>query len=285
MLHPELTAETLARDGLTEGFFTVEEEFYHGQIKALSQSRLKEYAKSPAHFKASMENTDDDTYNPVFAEGKAWHVALLEPHRFAEACVIEPRFDRRTKAGKQQYDEWHETSKGKIAIPEDTCATIVRTVEMMREDNMLTPFLTGGIAEIACVAKHPKFEGLWCKAKLDYWHPQTNFILDLKTTHSIEDFMYSMHKYDYLLQAAFYTDLVQHLTGETVAGYGILAVEKKKPNAYKIFMPTDMAIDYGRRRYHKFMSKHLECLRNDKWPVYDTLIESFEAKSWYVNNL
>jgi len=278
-MYPELSLETLTRDGIREGLYSVEDSFYHGGINAISQSRLKEYAKSPAHYKTAIDGASDDD-NPMFTEGTAWHLALLEPDRFRTHCVIEPSLDKRTKSGKEEYARWSTENHGKLVIPADTHARIVEGVSAMRADKELACYITGGHSEVCAIAQHPIYK-LWMKAKLDYWFPGSRFILDFKTTSSLEDFGRSIIKYGYIIQAPFYVDIVELILKQKVSGFAFLVVEKKKPYAYKVFVMTERTIEKGREMYERYLERHMQCVQEDSWPVYDELMTMWEPDEWF----
>jgi hypothetical protein len=44
--------------------------------------------------------------SPALLEGRVQHTVFLEHHKFADDFSIDPGFDRRTKAGKEGYEDW-----------------------------------------------------------------------------------------------------------------------------------------------------------------------------------
>ena len=78
--------------------------------------------KTPAHFKYHMDNPEEPTASLLF--GIAVHMALLEPGKFLEQYIVAPNVDRRTKAGKEEYAAFLESSDGMSIISQDDMNTI-----------------------------------------------------------------------------------------------------------------------------------------------------------------
>jgi PDDEXK-like uncharacterized protein DUF3799 len=64
----------------------------------VSKHQLDSLARSPAHYRAALEQPRKRTAAMVF--GTAVHAAVLEPEEFARCYATDPGIDRRTKAGK-----------------------------------------------------------------------------------------------------------------------------------------------------------------------------------------
>jgi len=66
----------------------------------LSYSALKAYAKSPNHYLMYVGREFVET--PAMVLGSALHCLVLEPQEWSKRYITAPKFDRRTKAGKEQ---------------------------------------------------------------------------------------------------------------------------------------------------------------------------------------
>ena len=58
--------------------------------------------------------------------------AVLEPEQFENEFVIGPKFDRRTKAGKEEAAAWEAANQGKIIIDEDMLQGAKRIANNLR---------------------------------------------------------------------------------------------------------------------------------------------------------
>src|SRR5690349_7675909 len=92
---------TFVSDG-PRGVTGLGDDAYHDH-PAVGSSHLKSIARSPAHYWSEWldPSRPPRTDTPAKWLGKAVHAAILEPERFKSDYVVGPRFDRRTKAGKE----------------------------------------------------------------------------------------------------------------------------------------------------------------------------------------
>ena len=70
----------------------------------LNQSILKHGLRSMLHMKNAMEAPSKTTDALIF--GQLVHTLVLEPHVYAEQFAVAPEVDRRTKAGKQEWEDF-----------------------------------------------------------------------------------------------------------------------------------------------------------------------------------
>jgi hypothetical protein len=61
---------------------------------------------------------------PAMELGRAFHKFALEPDDFNSEYAVAPKFDRRTKAGKESYEIFQTKNDGKTLISEDDFLTI-----------------------------------------------------------------------------------------------------------------------------------------------------------------
>ena len=73
----------------------------YAEIPAFRSHGLTSVIKCPFSWKyrKEMEQT------PALLEGRVQHTVLLEHHKFDDEFVIQPKIDRRTKAGKADYED------------------------------------------------------------------------------------------------------------------------------------------------------------------------------------
>src|SRR5690554_6696033 len=109
-------------------------EAYH-KGPGISKSQLDLINKSPALYQWSKAAPEDEEKKSALNIGDAVHAILLEPHRFSEQYVIAPECDRRTKAGKQQWEEFEAGVTGQTILTADEG----RKVRLIRESVMAHP--------------------------------------------------------------------------------------------------------------------------------------------------
>jgi exodeoxyribonuclease VIII len=87
--------------------FDMPAEKYHA-VDALSKSMMTKILKSPAHYKAALDEHQEPS--KAMQLGTAIHTAVLEPHLYSQVvAVIPPDIDGRTKEGKA-WKEQHKSA-------------------------------------------------------------------------------------------------------------------------------------------------------------------------------
>ena len=71
--------------------------------------------------------------SPALLEGRVQHTVFLEHHKFAEEFVIQPNIDRRTKAGKAEYEDFSASIGNRTAITQDLYDCLLYTSPSPRD--------------------------------------------------------------------------------------------------------------------------------------------------------
>ena len=189
--------------------------------------------------------------------GSAFHAMMLEPDKYHELFAFDPNMDRRTKAGKEYIAEWKEENKdvphhlpGKY---EEMLLNMKESLECHPKYKELINDPRKGERE---VIKLFELEGEKCKAKVDYYDPKNNFILDIKTCSSVnlDDIVESIKKYAYGVQAAFYLD------GLKAHKFYFAFIEKKAP--YDVVIVDFVSGLENSRNAYKAGIKNIKAFRN-----------------------
>lgn len=266
---------------LSPGIYTAEElsnEQYHSH-PAISKSGLDQVNRSPAHYKAWLEEPSKET--PALVFGSAFHMAILEPEKFKQTYISNPGINRRTKAGKAEWDAL--MASGVTVLPDDD----FRAIEGMRASLFEHP-----ISRTLIVESEHETSGIWrnieyevdVKCRPDIWHEGKGIIADLKSTNDAreESFGKSSYVYRYDVQAAFYRDIWYNLTHQPVRAFLFIAVEKEPPYAVKVHNVPPHVMAFGRQRYRLDLDMYARCLREDFWPAYSPDIADLELPKWVM---
>ena len=87
----------------------------YAEIPAFRSHDLTSVIKCPYSWK----NRKEMVQTPALLEGRVQHTVFLEHHKFDEEFIIMPKFDRRTKAGKAEYEDFMATVEDRTAITQD----------------------------------------------------------------------------------------------------------------------------------------------------------------------
>lgn len=253
---------------------------------ALSHSRLKTIAKSPAHYRWSLNNPIE---GPALAIGSLLHAMVLEPHTVAGDFACLPKIDRRTKVGKQAAEDFAAEHEGKVIVSHQDWSLAGR----MRDSVESHPVAAGIIAE-AVAMNHVEKEYFWMdprgferKGKIDAELRGSEAfglnspIIDLKTTISAgPEFRKSIVKYGYHTQGAYYRDAVRS-DGREPGGFIIIAVEKTPPNGVGVFVIDESSLDQSQKIVEGWLDTYNACRLTNDWPSYEGVCW-FDVPDWLL---
>lgn len=232
---------------------------------AINHSRLKKMRQSPA---AYMANKKIEQTSSMLLGSVVHCLALEGIEEFSKRYFAMPKFDRRTKDGKEAHQSWLDDNQGKVCIDAsifDKANEIASAILSIPDAEQILSF---GVAENAVI--HRDLEtGLELKVKLDYIRPNDQLIVDLKTTVDITPaaFQRSVANYCYHSAAAMYVD-VCCMANIEIETFIWIAVSTEQPYEVAIYVADDDLITNGRKLYRKWLNKVVDCKRNKEWPNY-----------------
>jgi exodeoxyribonuclease VIII len=247
--------------------------------EALSQSELKLIAEhSPAHYRYNRRYPRPDTDPKKL--GRAAHVAILEPMRFHELYIKAPDVNRRTKAGKAEWDnaEAYARQLGMEMLLADHYDAALEMRDAVRKSEVISEIFQDGVAERMCFGY---VHDVHAKAQLDYYRPKAHQIIDLKSTKcaSKRQFERDIRSYRYHWQAVWYMDLVEAITGHAPT-FTIVAVETSPPYCSAIYTIKQDLATIARHEMMGAVRLYQECQRTGVWPGYPMAVNEVSAHSW-----
>lgn len=260
---------------------------YHADSSRISNSGLKLMARSPRHYWERYINPErqPEEPTPALVLGSACHTAVFEPHKFALEYAIEPKFDRRTNAGKQAAADFAEMNSGKTLLTLAQYDTAQRVARAVRNHDVAKVFLEKGRAEQTFYFNDPD-SGAPCKIRPDFISESMNYIVDLKTTEdaSAEAFGRNAYAYWYHTQAAFYMDGM-YLNKIQPDGFLFIAVEKEPPYEVALYYADEETLLLGRQTYLPLLERYQECRQSGIWPGYGEEVRNLKLPAWALNKL
>ena len=235
------------------------------QAEGVNKSTLWNLRKSPAHYKYFLENQREDT--AAFAFGRAVHAAILTPSAFKKDFAVIPEgIDRRTKAGKEEYQAFLDASAGKEILTAQDAETVKDIVKAFKKNKDAVQLLKGTKRE------KPLFwtddNGILCKCRIDAY--KTGLIVDLKTAQDAETETFTKEslRYGYDVQAAHYLDAYQHKESAIRPDWYFIVIEKTEPYAINILRADIGFLDYGFIRRQELIEKLKACQEEKSFPDY-----------------
>ncbi len=247
-------------------------------IDALSASGMKRLLQSPLHYQADRLVARKPSAAMNF--GIAAHLLTLEPDRFALEVVAEPRLDRRTKAGKQEAEEWEARNAGRLVFDAQTIDALHGAAGAVRAHPAAGLLFSDGHPEVSLQWVDAE-SGAACKARVDWL--RNDFVpVDLKTTGdaSPAGVVRAFARGRYHIQAAHYMSGVRHVFGTEPRAFVFVFVERDPPHAVACYVLPADALAVGAALCARCMNLYVECRLAQQWPGYSDLIETIELPPW-----
>lgn len=258
------------------------EDYHRGP--GVSSTVLKDMLRSPLHCWSRHVDPERPAAAPTapMVLGSAVHTATLEPTLWETEYAVAPRCDRRTKAGKEIWKAFQEEAAGRIALPAEQGELAIRVADATLAHPAAALLLETGAAEQSVYFDHPL--GELVKVRPDWWASQ-QWLCDLKTTGdaSPKGFARQVAQLNYHLQAAFYVDVVEAVTGECLPWYWI-AVETQAPYAVAVYRASPELLEAGRQLYLQALALYTACRQTGSWPGYSVEPQVLELPPWALKD-
>ncbi len=252
---------------LDDGIHDIPNELYHSS-SGISRSVLMQFKRSPYHYHKRFHNPDYVTpaSTPALIMGDVVHTIVLEPHKADERYVIKPSFDRRTKAGKIEYEKFMCGVQGRMVIDQDMLSQALKMGLSIRDHELAQAVLKDARIEQSIYFTHQE-TGLQCKVRPDIWNG--TLVGDLKSTNdaSYYAFQRSALNYGYFLQAGMIYEALKSIE-IIMEKFVFIAVEKEEPNAVAVYELDEECIDYGVEQFNTLMMQLYECRMKESFPSY-----------------
>jgi hypothetical protein len=246
---------------------------YHSHA-ALSKSKLAQIGKTPAYFRWYMDNPQPPTSDLII--GQAFHKLLLEPETFNNEFAILPELNRRTKAGKEEYDCFliEIAAQGKSAITLDDYNTICGMRDSIKANKYATALISNGTAEHSFYWTD-ELTKIECKCRPDYFRGINDriYITDLKSCRSAapDDIPREIVKYSYDLQSGMYTtgvSEVMQIPKENI-DFIFIFVEKTAPYLINIVQADEFILQRGYEIFREYLGVYADCTTKGNWYGYN----------------
>lgn len=250
-------------------------DIYHAH-DSISNTGLKLMMRSPAHYK--YQEQKESTRAMVL--GSALHMACLEPDIFYDTYRLlrssENRVTSEYKEAKKEFGE-------EFVLVKPEIERIEGMAKSLRGSKILNYWLYDNDyshKELSGFAIDPE-TGLMCRHRFDAIIIG-DVAIDLKTTTDARKpaFEKKILDFGYHIQAAFYADQYNWITGEKIEKFIFAAIETSAPYAVKVYELEQDSMDAGRKKYRQALNEYAQCKASDTWPSYDQEIETIGIPPW-----
>jgi hypothetical protein len=256
---------------------------YHAH-PAISKSHLDQVAKSPLHYWARYldPNRVVPEPTPAMAIGSAVHTHVLELDQWDARYVSAPDgIDRRTKAGKAEWEAFTAAATGRTVLPKADADLVMRMAHSVFSHPAAAMLLAlPGKAETTHMWTDAA-TGLQCKCRPDWLTDDGRLLVDLKTTEDAgRGFAKSIAQWRYHVQASWYLDGIEQATGTRPEQFLFLCVEKKAPYAVAVYAADAEMIAAGAQTAARDLDVLATCKAASAWPGYSDQIEPISLPPW-----
>ena len=253
--------------------------------RPLSYSSLKAFRKSPRHYIDYLERRPSPS--PSMILGSLVDCLLLTPELFEKKFLLTPKINRRSNAGKAEYQQYLDMAinNNLTMIDEDQLSLGKHIKESVLSDETAGKLLA---AKTNC-QKHLTWRhvidgySLPMRGYLDFesnaWGE--SFLVDLKTSKSADprDFEKDIANYEYFLQMACYLDAYKRKWFK-FPYFIFLVVETTEPFGVSINFCDAKMVEYGKKELIGTMRAFKYCMENNLWDrSYDFRL--FETKDYF----
>lgn len=248
---------------------------YHGANlcdgPSISSSGLRKISnESPAHYFC------ESPYNPARVEqketealvfGRAAHHLLLGEDDFNTLYIVRPdKWDSwRTDPAKQ----WKaaQEAQGRTVLLPGQLETIRGIARSLAAHPLIDAGILNGSIEQTIVWRC-KDTGVWLKARPDAIPNDAGDFADLKTTTSVQsaDLARAIAEHGYHQQAALIAAGWHALTGQDIASFSFVFVEKQPPYCARIVTLRDDDLARGERQNFVAIKTFADCMASGEWP-------------------
>jgi len=282
---------------IADGIYPLLDERVYRNDPAIAVSDLKEMNLSPAHFYSKKFGGYRTEQSHAQYIGTLTHLSALEPDEYAKRCILSPPDAPRkptsaqinakkpsdeTIAAIKWWDEWSKENGHKTILSLDEMAQISGITEGIMANPDAAELLNGARKELALFrTRTVAGQQIRTKAKLDIVCDcngvNSSVIADIKTVDrgyaNPNDFAFSIQKWGYAQQAAWYIDLYNSLTSsddpfttEVKRSRWVFIVAEKEPPYVTVTLELDEhAIDAGRAINQQRIHTLAECFKTNVW--------------------
>lgn len=249
----------------------------------ISASSFSDYFKSPRHFWANSSFNPERVKKPsteALDFGKLTHCLILNPETFDAEFIVSPKINRRTKAGKQEYQDFLATVGKRTAIEKSDLDLATAMRDAMFRNSAVRQLIGNGMSESPVTWKRDDGD-LMCKVRLDY--ARNGLTIEYKTTENAhpEAFAKSLATYGYHRQKAWQRDGYKEINGEYPRGSIIIAQDKVVHDAIAIYALDDRALASGKEETDTAYRDICKRMTTGNWEAYPARIVPLSLPNWY----
>lgn len=274
-----IDGQTTGAPAREPGVYTdVTADAYHADARTLSSTGAKRLLDCPARYR--WEQDHPRPYNAAFELGHAVHTLTLGAG--ADLHVVNAD-SWRAKAARQERDD--ALAAGQTPLLEAEYQQVLDMREALAAHPVAGPLFNreDRVCEASLYWEDP-ITGVACRARPDWWSVDRALVVDLKTTSrsaAPAEFGRTAAQFGYALQAAWYCEAVQAVTGVEAAFVHVVQ-ETTAPYLVSVIQLNAEALQVGAEQADRARRLYAECTASEQWPGYPPTVHSVSLPAWYL---
>lgn len=241
----------------------------YNERQGVRRSELWVIKDSPEKYWWRKNNPEEPTQALLF--GAMVHKMLLEPRTFKNEYILYPNIDRRTKAGREEFQAFVEQAGDRTLISTADYDIAKEMVKMVKW-HPIAKELIKGRHEVP-IFWTDDITGEICKVKLDVLKGRKDpIVIDYKTAMNAqtEAFNHSIFKYGYYLQAFMYSEAVRiKYKLDKRPDFIFIVQEKKAPYSVNVIKVMDDVMAAGEDCFRELIGIYHQCRMTGYWYGYN----------------
>jgi len=226
------TQNKIESQAINTGLFEEDINVYHSR-NAIGSTHLRTFMNSKMMF-ANLFFNNFEVKTDALVVGSALHCYILEPKLFSNRFAVYPsNIDRRTKAGKEEWQNFNAENADKDLLSADQLLQVYKMAGNIKNHNLASQLLKE--IEVEKSARVELSNGLLVQCRPDAI--KDNCIIDIKTCQDINKFKWDIKSHRYDIQASFYYFILSSIYPERFkeSDFYFIAVDKTQVNDVKVF--------------------------------------------------
>ncbi len=247
--------------------------------EAVSQSSLKHFLRSPAHYKHVLANPKKPTEAMIL--GTFIDDAVYDLEAFQASHVCMPKLDlRKTEDKATKAKLIAQYGEANLVHPDDWETVIQCTKSLHAHPSCQVILSQKGDTELSIVWEDAE-TGLLLKGRIDRYIGDLGFVVDIKSSKDASPFEFAKSVYNLgiHIQMATYRRGCLAL-GLPFEGAFLFAVETEAPYLAAAYQLDRLAIEAGDVSVGQILRGLKECQETDQWPGYSDEIVAIGIPSW-----
>ena len=235
----------------------------------LSQSSLKKFMISPAHYLASLEEKEEPTKAMIFGSAYHAHILCKNPENF---YAVKEKVDGRSKEGRAYNDKFDAENTGKFIITQEDYEKILKMESALKSHPLANELITQAThKEVALFSSYesPNKTMVRLKGMIDGYNSHNGHIFDLKTAEdaSPSGFRKAIWDRKYDIQQIHYQHLL-HMNARPIGQFFFIAQEKEPPFAVGVYTITYESLIKASNIWKNQIERFSECQKTGEYPAY-----------------